>query len=235
MERLQKVRLISAILIASFLMTFSYELKKIFNIQTKFFFLIAIVVSFILSNILINFIPDLFLKIKFFRRIIFGRNFIEGYWLITTMLDEGKENLLIGEIALGQISFINSDIGFETVTCRFSDDISKSKFIYSYSSSVILDLSNLSYINFNRIGYTDKIIDAVGYGKFLSSPGEKQIDLYDGMVVTFDGKHPARQRANKIDDREIIKYKNKYKEKWMEDFLLKKKRGNMQEFLTKYV
>lgn len=178
MERLNRFRVLFAATIAIILISVSFTLKtEVTNktgINDDFYPFIIGFLSLILSMISATFFLEQLIKLTFFRKLIYGNRFIEGFWLFESILinrdisienesDELKSFLKPG---IGEIFYDKNRKGLIVSFYRYHPNISTYESIIN-SNTVTFDDVNLRYVN----QFTFGLIEGTAFGKFSISPG----------------------------------------------------------------
>ncbi len=214
MKKYFKFQISTAIFFTALFVTFGYEIKDIINVSDKVKPIIIILISFVLSSIMASVISNLLINRRFFRRLIFRENWIEGYWYNVDLAPQGDQSFL-NDPAVTEIAFRDTDVGYETIGYR----IRNNQEIYTFSQYVVLMGAQNLYINFSTSNTLGAFQNHIACGYFYRSPGRNILDVFDGVVMYADGSSSYRQRAKKIDDKKVKKLQKTYGSSWIKEFL----------------
>lgn len=227
MEKIHQFKIYFSIIIASLFVTLGFEIEKIWISQktageaNSYFSIGVLIISFILSTISVNYISGLLIERRWFRKIIYKNEEIEGFWLLQTFHSDSNKEVasLFKNTGIAQILFRGSKSGFQTIASRAIEKDGKIIEYYTKSKYTIFDYRNLSYLNYVKVGEARGLGEALAYGDFFSSPGSDIVDTYDGIIIVFNGEAPLRQKGRKIPLTTIKKYKKEHKNNWKNELI----------------
>jgi hypothetical protein len=151
---------------------------------------------------------------EWFRKWLFGKYWIEGYWY-NLNLNETTQNDILSEPAITEIAFKSTELGYETTGHR----ISKGVDVFTFSQYVVLLGHNNLYVNVATSNATTAFRNVFACGYFFRSPGSPVMDTYDGVILYPDGAAPYRQRARRIEPKLVKALVKEYGGGWISAYL----------------
>ncbi len=218
MNRIQNFRVTFSTTMGITLISLSFILKELIaeglNIDESLIVISTGILSLIFSLISATLFTELCLKNRTVRRIIYGKNFIEGFWLFESVVEArpGKVSLTTTRLTtpgLGEIFYDTGKKSFAVTFYRYhpNDTIEES---FTHSNAIIFDDVGLNYVNHFAFGG----VEGSAFGKFFSSPGERLPNRYQGTLLTTDGSLAIKQFGRKLDAKELHKLRSQHKENW---------------------
>ena len=202
------------IIVTTLCISLGMEIKYRFTNNTTIFFILSIIISLLISSVIADLLANVLFGIKFFRRLIIGRKSIEGFWKLEPLKENNDD--IFSLYALAEIYFEKSDFSLRTTVYRLDNH---GQIFQSSSENITYLENNFQYINFFSYVEGNGFSNALAFGKFFSSPGENNVDAYEGIIVTFDGDKPIRQRGVRVRFNEIKKMKKAEGKNWHQTYL----------------
>ncbi len=209
----------ATITLASILVAAGYELKKDANFLPGVPTYILAAFAFIFGASTAKYAVENMLKLKSFRKKIFGSQWIEGYWLIRAHKNQVDGNPL----SILGILYLYYDLEkgeLVATTTRYDDDSEEFK-VNSEIAYVRAEGSIIRYLNYFTINYSGTSKNGMAFARlsrgdeFSSGP-----DSYEG-TITIEGEGGIkRQSAQKISDTKVkelyLEHGNNWKKKLLE-------------------
>ena len=133
MDRIFRFHVTLTGLIAALLVTAGNELKVLAQSQSTAFSAALILVSLLVGILSTPFILKILTSFAPFRRILFGKSWIEGYWY-NLNIEESPDGNAISDPAITEISFKSVDLGYETTGHRIREGVD----IFTFSQYVVI-------------------------------------------------------------------------------------------------
>lgn len=194
------------VIVTTICISISTEIKLNLEENQLPIFLIGIVISLLISLVLSDLISQFLFRLKWFRRIILGRRSIEGFWILEPLTCAENINIFCG-YAMAEMYFDSSSFSLRTTVYRINK---KQEVLQSSSNNVTFLEDTCEYLNFFYYREEGISKNALALGKFISSPGEKYLDIYQGDIITFDGNKPISQQGKYITSKEVREAKKLY-------------------------
>jgi hypothetical protein len=203
-------------------------MKSNYQLPGKGWYLLAIaLVSIFAVKILENTFVSKLLSLVWFRRLIMGQFFLEGYWLYKHEKSD-KETIGDSFFYFDALAELRYDPDSESLKMNVFRSISEEKYFISDSNAIIFNEKDYRY--FNNFKYIDKSGTKEGYatGYYVKPTEHDVVSEYDGIIsVTSDDNKPIiiRQKGYKIDEKELKDFrKNQPKNSniWRRELLLSK-------------
>jgi hypothetical protein len=217
MKEMHKFQIATAIFVSAFFTSLGYEIKELLNANSFITSLLIVSISLIVSALLSNFTTTLLIKMKLIRRIVFKDNWIEGFWFNVDIGGQSEPSVFNAE-AITEIKFIDPSLGYKTIGFR----IKEGKEIFTVSQHVILFGADNLYVNFTASSAKGPFRPIIAAGYFFRSPGSKYLNTYDGVVAELDGTSSFRQRATKMNDKDVKELRKRFGNDWVRKILMDK-------------
>jgi hypothetical protein len=167
---------------------------------------ILAIVGLIIGGFASNWLMALLIDRKFVRKLILGKTWLEGWWVLVTYTDEGTEHkgLLeiryVGDLRLEAFAYY-LDMALDHLTAR------------SYYLTV--DEKSRRYINYARV-VNDGMpnYDIVAVGELHPDRGHKYPTLYKGERVDLQRNTRQWQGMSKIDNSIVRRYRRRHGDVW---------------------
>jgi hypothetical protein len=187
-----------------------------FNTSNNLYQIINIVLSFILSNYISEILIRTLFNIRYLRKIILGREWLEGIWVLKSSGNEEQSKIKGFEIA--EIAFLKNSFELSETVYSVFDNTTLDEY---YSASKVAQLigNDLNWINYYGYVGEKKLHTGIGFGQFIVSPLKKNPDIYNGMTIGLDTGNFERESGRKISSNEIKHYKRKFKDNWMKELI----------------
>lgn len=166
----------------------------------------------IFSNALI----DLAMKVEFVREIVFGRSYIEGYWLAETRSKTKEDGITLTVPAIFWVD--HDEDGNICPDIRRMPAGENDLWTYSNSIQAFID-DRGRYINRAFINDGGVPRELFAWGTFKRFGSQRSPSSYDGHVVTAGREQIWQQSAVKIPREIVDRYHKAYGFVWMERFL----------------
>ena len=216
MERLTKIRILINVVIVTICLTVSNEVKSIdlIFINPQLSKILGIVLSILIALSLERFIIRSSSKMIWFRKLLFGKIWLEGCWIIDTY--DLNDNIISSGIGKMTYNYPNLDL---QISGYFPIGIRSKKSTFSISKDIYLREDDLLYINYFTSNSSPNTLVGVAVGHFYVDYKETFPSKFDGIIYYNDGKPAVKQILKKIKNKEI---KALLKEKdWEEKFVKK--------------
>jgi hypothetical protein len=214
MDRIFRFQLSLASITSALLVTLGNELKSLAGAQTAAYSPLLTVGSILVGILSAPLVLQWLTDFKWFRRRIFGKHWIEGYWY-NLNLNETNNNDILTDPAITEISFKSTQLGYETTGHRISNGVD----VFTFSQYVVLLGHNNLYINVATSNATTAFRNVFACGYFFRSPGSPIMDTYDGVILYPDGATPYRQRARRIEPKLVKTLVKEYGAGWIVAYL----------------
>lgn len=209
MGKINAFRLYLSAILTAFSFNILKSLEYLIKIEKIELQILSIIMSVFIGVILTPFVLSFATKSKTIRRIILGKDWIEGFWVNYISNMENEDSLLFK--SLTEINFKSPDRGYEIVGSRLIKD----KIHYSYSQYVFVIGERNFFLNY-AMSNTSKPFDRfAAYGYFFKSPGSKIVDCFEGVISFPDDRDALRLKSRRINNEELKNIKNKNKEDWI--------------------
>jgi hypothetical protein len=217
MKKLNDFRLFLAPLIASACYSIAYCFKEtlfegsLWKTGLTIFIITAITFS------VPKYLPSIFLKYRLTRRIIYGKNLLEGFWLLRGMNKEASHKLSADGLA--EITFNTSKNAFQIIVTRLKSN--GEPFTTNSKSFTLLDDEE------NVVNLFSYILDeedankheGISSGQFFHSSANTLIDNYEGRILTFHNDIVTKQKGKRIPKGKIDLFQQEHGENWRIEFL----------------
>lgn len=216
MKKLNEFRMFLAPLIASACYYIAYSFKETFIEGSPWRKVGTIIFITIITFSIPKYLPIFLSRYKLFRRIIYGKKLIEGYWHLKG-INQAPTRLI--NDGLAEITFDNSKSAFQIIVTRLKN--SGDPFTTNSKSFVLLDNED------NVVNLFSYILDeddpdkheGISSGQFSHSSANTLIDKYDGRIHTFHKDIIVKQSGNRISTAVIQMLKKNHGENWKTEFL----------------
>jgi hypothetical protein len=217
MKKLNDFRLFLAPLIASACYSIAYSFKEIFIEGSPWKIGLTIFIITAITFSIPKYLPSIFLKYKWTRRIIYGTKLLEGYWHLTGM-DKTTAYKLSAD-GLAEITFNTSKNAFQIIVTRLKNN--GEPFTTNSKSFTLLDDED------NVVNLFSYLLDeedankheGISSGQFFHSSANTLIDNYDGRILTFHNDIVTKQKGKRIPKGKINLLQKEHGENWKIEFL----------------
>ena len=198
--------------------------KDIVLVDYWVFRIINVVISFLLTYAMFDVLFPVIYSIKFFKKMLLGKQYIEGVWII---FGKGTLNgLEITEYEIAEFKQIIESDSIEGVVYAISN---KNQFSEYHCVSNIAKLlgDKLSYYSCYDYMKDHKMHAGMAKGHFIISPGAKYPDTYRGLAIGLDDGFIEQEYSWKVKDIDLKKKKKLGKEEWRK-YLLEEAKKSIQ-------
>lgn len=214
MDRIFRFNLTLTSLITAILVSVGHELKQLAQSQSPAYSLVLIFFSLLIGILSAPIILKMLTNFTPFRRVLFGRSWIEGYWY-NLSIEENASESTVSEPGITEISFKSTELGYETTGHRIRNGVD----IFTFSQYVVIIGQNNLYINVANSNATTAFRHVIACGYFYRSPGSRMIDTYDGVIMYPDGAASFRQRARRIEPKLVRTLVKEHGGGWIKKYL----------------
>jgi len=209
-EKFNKSVLIIVTLISYYLIDCT---KSIIPINHLLFNFINVIISFLLSSTLSSILLSLIYRNHFLKKILLGKRYIEGIWVL--MEDGIYNDLGVIEYEIAEFKQIIETDTIEVVIYSVSN---RDKYSEYYCVSKVAKLlgDELNYYNYYTYIKESKIQSGIATGQFIISHGSKYPDRYNGLAMGLDDGFRGKEFGWKMKSVDIKKQKKMNEEKWLE-------------------
>lgn len=218
MKRLVNIRNRILIFLSVVFVSTGNELRRLLgtNGEANFLFMFGVIIA---SLILISVISPLLTKVIFgwrwIRKRILGNEDIEGYWLVRSG-DKTKDNLFSVDSIIAVI-FNSALLQYEASNFRIIDGGEE---LYTKSKAIYYDENSGLFINRFTVGTESSIQNGIAFGEALRKPGSDSFNRWEGFSINLGNNLIFRQKASKISNLEIKNYRSRYKNEWLNHYLM---------------
>jgi hypothetical protein len=216
MDKLDKIRQNTILIISSICLVGSYEIKNIGQ-STLGVRIAVFVVSLLLGTVIGGLIIDLISSQGIVRRLLLKQQYIEGYWILDEFTSAGD---YIGP-CLVLIEFDGKSSKFQVSAYG----LKQNKVYFSVSRDVYLRDSDLTYINFFSSGYGGGNVIGIAVGNFYRYGIDSIPQSYEGKTFFLNSESSQgfvlnRAIGRRITAKIVAKYKTEHCEEWIQHYLL---------------
>lgn len=192
--------------------------------QSIIILIIITLSSYLISDIL----TSLILKIDFFRKIVCGKEYIDGYWYLETSPKKDDDDLdeFPGD-GIAYISRRGSEYELKTVTTRMK----KSGELYRVISITTYIEEGTPNTNYLNAFYSSDDLDkrtGMAHGEFLNTDSKRM--KYDGKFTPPNSKISYKQSGWKIHPKEYKQLRKSLGDDWQKTLIIHK--GNIQKAIN---
>lgn len=213
MDRLNRVRLFLSTALTAIVITLSDKLGVFIAVKDRLDSIIIAIAGVFLGLFLTPMIIKLATESRLIRRLIFKKDWIEGYWHNVFIEIDNDRNRPFHSIT--EISFRNSDLGYHTVGYRIVDG----EEYLNFSQYVILLGESNFFFNYALSNADGPFRSLVACGYFYCSPGSNCVDTFEGVIVYPDGRRPYKLKSKRISDVARKKLVKAHGNEWMREYL----------------
>lgn len=216
MSRLAEFRIALTVGLTTLLIVVAYETKEYFGQHDLEAKVLGIVVSLVLGPSLAGTLSRLAFSLRGVRRLILGRAWVEGVWLMETYVGD--------ELATCGVSRVYYQGKSDTLTVNiwFPHGVRGSGKAFSTSTEVLLRESDLLYMNYFTSSGSEGDTVGVAVGHFFPEEPGRVVSQYEGKVLYVGQQMPlVRQIGYRVHPEQIKEAKKDAKgDDWMERLVL---------------
>jgi len=202
------------VVLTSLSVALSYEAKALYQLTPHIPAFIIAIFSFLLTAYFSSLISDAIFKIKWIRKIIIGRSWVEGYWYLKTTEAENIDGLY----GIIHYSYIGKAMDLSATAYHLSKDLKETR---TQSQLIEFRDSDLLYVNIFLRSVSARQVTGVAVGHFVTDDASTIYPVsYDGRITFFDDIATQHQFGSKIPDSEVKTYSKQYKQEWKKHILI---------------
>lgn len=214
--------------LTAFMVTLGYEVKQDFFKAPP---VVLVVISFIISTYLANFIIDKSLDWKLGRKLIFRRTWVEGHWFLSTTTLENNPNS-ISQSGICYITYEGDTHVLTVITYRKKYDNNMHTGFSSTSDLVAIRSSDLKFTNLFTLSNGTIETKGITTGKFFNDGYGIYPNIFEGQVTLFNEGSNRNQRATKIPDKIVKKLMKEKREQWKDEYLKLSDSGQLSSIIS---
>jgi len=187
-------------------------IEHYFDLEGPYFLLVGVLIiaiAFFVGHYLPELVLSLLMRIRAFRRLLFGKGWVEGYWLTLTSFDGG-----IARPGIVHIEYARDYSELDIVGWQKGDEV-----ISSHSTYATID-DKLNLVNYFRTT-EPKPRTGISVGKLFCTHGSHPNEYLGNRFYFSDGKTAETyQRAIKLTSKQIRGWQRQFGEHWISNALL---------------
>jgi hypothetical protein len=212
MSRYWRARSRSSQIVTALCVAAGFGIEHYFDLNGPSFLLIGVLtlaIAFFVGHYLPEFVLDLLMKVRTFRKHLFGTGWVEGHWLTLTSSDGGP-----ARPGIVQIQYARDYTELNIVGWQRGDEV-----ISSHSTYAAID-DNLNFVNYFRTT-EPRPRTGIAVGQLFCSPGSYPNEYHGHRFYFSDGKRTETyQRAIKLNSKQVKRWKKQLGEHWISAVLL---------------
>ncbi|MBF0335190.1 MAG: hypothetical protein HQL40_16330 [Alphaproteobacteria bacterium] len=178
-------------------------------------------VTLVIGGLSADYIAIRILKIRHVRKMLLGKDYIEGHWFLTTQTSSAvaEASPLVGDAVL-YLRYMIDEHEVKAVTTRLDSDGTNTFPTESRIAYVGAHGPNLMYLNSFYFTYGGLADDGIAAGSFSTSSDLDCHDMFQGRIVTNSQRVIRNQRGYRISEPDLEWLSRHYgKDKWIAEFL----------------